>query len=279
MLTAVEYIGSVGVGVTHPQFFRADDGQIYVVKLQNNRLSPKVLVSEFLAKEFGQLMGLCFPASDIIEINEQTTLKRQRLMTPDISLGRHFASLYLEHTVYLGEHNIYQAINTAEMAGVMLFDNMFHNADRANNSKNLLIRQEDDGYKIYAIDNSHLFRSGKWTLESLNSLVTRIKPYYRFSYGMLLNDYLSPQDFLPYLEKVGALNNNDIETIVAKIPEEWLPDKIERQALAHHITIRCAMSEKIWHTLCDYIPKSRGGSRWLYGRAIGSHPKQYLVKH
>lgn len=263
MLIAVEYLGSVGVGVTSPQFFRADDGKVYVVKLQNNRLGPKVLVSEFVAAKFGEIMGLCFPASGIIEINEQTLEKSQCLMTPAISLGRHFASLYLEHTEYVGKHNLYQGINTAEMAGVMLFDHMFHNADRAKNRRNLLIRQEDDGYKIYAIDNSHLFRSGRWTLESLHRLGTRIKPYDRYSFGMLLRDCLSPQDFLPYLERVATIRYEDIETIIEEIPNEWLPDKLERQGLAHHIKIRCNMAEEIWNTLCGYIPRARGGYRWL----------------
>jgi len=263
MLLAVEYLGSVGVGVTGPQFFRADDGKIYVVKLQNNRLGSKVLVSEFVAAKFGEIMGLCFPSSGIIEINEQILQQSQCLTTPEISLGRHFASLYLEHTEYVGKHNLYQGINTAEMAGVLLFDHMFHNPDRAKNRRNLLIRQEDDGYKIYAIDNSHLFRSGRWTLESINSLGTKIKPYDRYSFGLLLRDYLSPQDFLPYLEKVATIRDEDIEAIVREIPDEWLPNRAERQGLANHIKIRCAMAEKIWDILCKYIPKVRGGSRWL----------------
>jgi len=278
MLIAVEYIGSVGVGVTNPQFFRADDEKIYVVKLQNNRLGPKVLVSEFLAAKFGEFMGLCFPTSDIIEINEQTLQKSQCYMTPEISPGRHFASLYLEHTEYVGKHNLYQATNTAEMAGILLFDHMFHNADRANNRRNLLIRQEDAGYKIYAIDNSHLFKSGKWTLESLKSLGTSIKPYYRYSFEILLRDYLSPQDFLPYLEKVATISNKDIETIVGEVPDEWLPDKLERQALAYHIKIRRDMAEQIWDILCKYIPKARGGYRWLYGRTIRPHHKGNFAK-
>lgn len=273
MLIAVEYLGSVGVGVTAPQFFRAADEKIYVVKLQNNRLGCKVLVNELVAAQLGKLMGLCFPASGIIEINEQTLQKSQRLMTPEISLGRHFASLYLAHTEYVDKHNLYQGINTAEMAGVMLFDHMFHNADRGNNKKNLLIRQEDTGHKLYAIDNSHLFRSGKWTIESLTNLNTRIKPYYRYSYGILLRDYLSPQDFLPYLEKIATISNKDIETIVESIPTEWLPDQAEKQALVHQIKIGCATAEKIWDTLCKYIPKERGGDRWLYGRIIRSRHK------
>ena len=33
MLTALEYLGSVGVGVTAPRVFRANDGKMYVVKV------------------------------------------------------------------------------------------------------------------------------------------------------------------------------------------------------------------------------------------------------
>lgn len=264
MLIAVEYIGSVGVGVTTPQFFRADDQKVYVVKLQNNRLGPKVLVNEFLAAKLGKVMGLCFPNSGIIEINEET-LQNQCPLTPEASLGRHFASEYLEHAEYVGKHNLYKGINTAEMAGVMLFDHIFHNADRANNRKNLLIHQEDAGYKIYAIDNSHLFGSGKWTLESLNRLSTKIKIYYRYNFGLLLQDCLSPQDFLPYLDKIIKFINEDIEAIVEEIPNEWLPNDSERQGLIQYINMRRNMAEEIWETLCKYIPKGRGGGRWLYG--------------
>ena len=278
MLIAMEHIGSVGVGVTAPQFFRADDEKIYVVKLQNNRLGSKVLVSEFLAAKIGERMGLCFPNSDIILINEQMLQNSPCLIKPMIGFGRHFASQYLENTEYVGEKKLYQAINIAEMAGVLLFDHMFHNADRANNRKNLLIRQENAGYKIYAIDNSHLFRSGKWTLDSLNNLSTKFKPYYRHFNGLLLRDCLSSQDFQPYLEKIAAISNHDIETIVAEIPNEWLPDKPERQALTHFIKIRRDMAEDIKDTLCKYIPISRGGSRWLYGNRIRSHHQNHSVK-
>lgn len=248
MLTAVEHLGSVGVGVTSPQFFRAADNNIYIVKLQNNRLGPKVLVNEWIAAKIGAIMELCFPPSDIITINGQ----------------QHFASQYLEHGEYVGKHNLYKVTNIKEMAGIMLFDHIFHNADRTNNRKNLLICQETDGFKIYAIDNSHLFRSGLWTIESLNGLSQKIKTYYRYSFGLLLRDCLSPQDFLPYLEKIITMTKREIEEIVAEIPQEWLTDPNERQALLSYIKLRQSMVEEIWKILCNYIPKARGGKRCLW---------------
>lgn len=271
MITAVEHIGKVGVGVTAPQFFRADDGNIYVVKLQNNRLGAKVLVSEFLAAKLGEIMQLCFPLSDIILLDESTLQNSQPLVELGAISGRHFASRYLDNTVYLSKKNLEKATNTAEMAGIILFDHLFHNSDRANNRKNLLLRLEGNDNKIYAIDNSHLFKSGRWTLESVNYLAGQLKVYYQYSFGLLLKDRLSSQDFLPYLEKVTSLTDEQIVSLVSAIPAEWLPEGPVQETLVRFIRMRRDMAEEIWDKLCKYIPKARGGRRrWGTGRVVGS---------
>lgn len=266
MLIAVRYMGKVGAGVTAPQLFRADDGNVYVVKLQNNRLGQKVLVNELLASKLGEIMELCFPPSGIIEINEQTMGKSPRLQGLGVSLGQHFASRYINRTEYVAKNSLNQVTNVSDMAGVILFDHLFHNADRTNNGKNLLLRPEDSGYRIFAIDNSHLFRSGRWTIELLKALSTRLKSYCRFTYSALLKDYLMPQDFLPYMTKVAMLSDEQVDNLVAEIPGEWLAEAAERQALASYIKIRRDMVETIWKNLCKYIPKERGGRQWWPGK-------------
>ncbi|EAX48417.1 hypothetical protein TcarDRAFT_2367 [Thermosinus carboxydivorans Nor1] len=263
MLTAVEYIGKVGIGITSPRFFRADDGKVYVVKLQNNKLGVKVLVNELLAAKIGQFMNLPFPPSGgIIEIGESLLADGAESAEYGVLPGRHFASEYLVGAEYLGQHNLDKASNTSEMAGVLLFDHMFHNPDRAYNKKNLLLRHEEDRYIIYAIDNSHLFRSGKWTLRSLERLSTRKRVYFRFIYAWLLRECLTAQDFLPYLARVKNLTDERICGLVREIPYDWLPDENERQALAEYIKVRRDMAEEIWQRLRKHIPSSRGGRRW-----------------
>ena len=264
MLVAIEYLGKVGVGVTLPQFFRAHDGNIYVVKFQNNRLGSRVLVSELFAAKIGALMGLCFPPSDIIEINEQMVNENPALLEIGLEPGRVFASLYLTHAEYVGKNRLCKAINVSEMAGVILFDHMFHNADRAKNQKNLLLRLENEHYRIYAIDNSHLFRSSRWTIESFQKLGTKIKTYYYQHYRNLLKDLLTPQDFVPYIELVTKISDEQIDCIVEEIPHEWLPDETERLALADYTKMRRDMAGEIWEKLCRFIPRSRGGRRWLF---------------
>jgi hypothetical protein len=264
MLIAMKHFGNVGVGVTSPQLFRANDRNFYVVKLQNNLLGSKVLVNEFLAAKLGEIMGLCFPVSSSIEIGEETIQQSPQLQASGIVAGRHFASQYLNHTEYVGKNNLFKADNITEMAGILLFDYMFHNADRTNNKKNLLLRKDEAGCRIYAIDNSHLFRTARWTIAHLNSISRIIKPYYRYSYGLLLRDWLSPPHFLPYVKKVKEMSCESIHELVAKIPEEWLSDDAERQALIDYIILRRDMVEDIGEVLYKHIPMSRGGYQWWY---------------
>jgi hypothetical protein len=257
MVIATKYFGNVGSGVTAPQLFRANDRRFYVVKLQSNRLGLKILVNEFLAAKFGQIMGLCFPPHNIIEITEETLRQEDPgLITSGVNSGRHFASRLINRTEYVQKHNIAKAINKAELAGVILFDHLFHNSDRTSNYKNLLLRQETAGYKIYAIDNSHLFVYGKWTTALLNRLSKKIKIYYHYTYGLLLRYYLYAQDFFPYLESVANISDEQINNLVNDIPVEWLPDELERQALINYIQHRQNLLEPIWNKLCLYIPRS-----------------------
>ena len=264
MLVAVEYVGSVGCGVTRPQYFKASNGNVYVVKLQNNRLGTKVLANEYLAAQMGYLLNLRFPPSDIIEISEEYVSLQPDLAELGISAGRHFASLYLDNTEYLSKFNIRQAANIPEMAGVILFDHLFHNSDRAYNRRNLLLRQENDEFIIYAIDNSHLLRSGTWTVKALEKMATRKRVYYRYNYGILLRECLFTHDFLPFAERVRSLSDSIIDQAVDEIPVEWLPDQNERKAMAQYIKLRCSMLDEMLRKLYRQIPEERGGKRMVF---------------
>ncbi|MDD4600078.1 MAG: hypothetical protein PHQ46_03335 [Negativicutes bacterium] len=254
MLTAVSYLGAVGLGVTSPQLFRADDGKIYVVKLKNNRLGTKVLVNELLACSFGSLMGLCFPPGGAIMITGELLATTRKLRAARVEPGLHFASQYISSTRYVVRTNLRKVDNKAQMAGVMLFDHMFHNLDRTWNRRNLIIRRVDNKSEIYAIDNSHLFKKGRWTVNWLTKLEPKIIMNYRRAYGWLLKYYLTAEDFKGYITKVEAITDNEIEELVDAIPAEWLSDEKERQALVHYITARRNMIEEIARPLLTLLP-------------------------
>lgn len=254
MLRAVQYLGPVGSGVTCPQLFRADDGAVYVVKLQNNRLGLKVLVNEYVAASLGQKLNLCFPPSDIIVVDKELLGSSRWLRGYAKAPGLQFGCLYLSHTNYLRRDNIARAVNKAQIAGVILFDHLFHNPDRTLNRKNMLLRHEKDGYRIYAIDNSHLFNRPVWTEEALRRLAPVIAVNHRRSYGLLLKHFLHPEDFRPYAAAYSALTDEELAAIVAAVPQEWLPDDQERQVLCRFMETRREMTDQIAARLCKLIP-------------------------
>lgn len=254
MLRAIRHLGPVGLGVTSPQLFRAGDGQVYVVKLQNNRLGPKILANEYLAARFGVLMGLCFPPADIIYIDEPVLRQSRWLRRSQVTPGPHFACRYLPDTRYVQRRLLERAENKSELAGVMLFDHMFFNLDRTYNRRNLIVRREETGWRVYAIDNSHLFRRGVWTADRLIKLAGRLIVNYRRSYGILLKHFLTPQDFAPFVARVQALRDEQLTTLVDDIPHEWLPDPVERQALVEFLQCRRDLAGEIANRLIRLIP-------------------------
>jgi len=258
MLMALEYLGSVGVGVTSPQLFRANDGKVYVVKLQNNCMGPKVLVNEYVASWFGTYMGLCFPPSGLIEIDQQVLQEKRRFRRRVIKPGPHFASQYLHRNRYVTRHDLQKASNKTAMAGIILFDHMFHNIDRTKNRKNLLVCHEDAVYMLYAIDNSHLFVRGRWNAESLEKLAGKITINHWRTYGWLLKHFLERSDFIPYATKVKSLGQHKLAALVQSIPEEWLPKSKEREALLSYMNTRCLMVDEIVSKLCQSIPDING---------------------
>lgn len=270
MFRAIKYLGPVGLGATSPQLFRAEtiDGEskICVVKLSANRLGSKVLVNELLAAQFGRWLKLCFPSGGMIDISADVLNKSRRLVTAGVQAGRHFGCEYLKGVGYVSKYTLHRAINKEQMAGVMLFDHLFHNPDRTENRKNLLIRKEQAGYKLYAIDNSHLFRRGKWNIEMLRGMTDGITLNRRRSYGVLLKYYLRPKDFYTYTQAIKEISPEEFAQFVESIPEEWLPDKAERQALLDFIVSRCEQVGWVTGQLVDLIPDINRGTDIYQGK-------------
>ncbi len=248
MITDVEYLGSVGVGVTNPKVFRDQNGIKYIVKLQQNRLGCKVLVNEMLAWQLGEKLDLCFPPADLLYLPAG---KWQ---------GLHFACRLLTPVKYLNQHNLVEAENIKQLAGVMLFDHLFFNLDRTLNRKNLLLCKEQNKKKIYAIDNSHLFKKGRWTIESLNRLAQETSLNNHRIYKILLKQYLSAVDFTDYAVKMQQLSDQEIKALTQKIPDEWLPKAVEREALVNYIMIRRDMTDLILQKICELIPDHDRGT-------------------
>ena len=234
--------------------FRTDDGSVYVVKFVNNKVGPRALANEFVAASLGEELGLPFPESAVIYIDEKL-LAASRWLNQLVTPGPHFGCRYLGQTSYVNRSLLGKAVNRNELVGVMLFDHWLQNFDRTVNRKNLLIRREAEGYRVYAIDHSHLFRKARWTVDWLHRIGGDLTVNTRRTYGLLLKYYVTPEDFSAAIEKISALSNDDLVRTVAAIPKDWLPEEAEREVLAAHLIRRRDLVGKIAQALFSYIPK------------------------
>lgn len=260
MLLVKEYLGEVGVGATSPLFFRADDDRTYIVKVMFNPLGGKVLASEHIAACFGRLWGLPFPDSDFFVITEKWLNEHPQFYDTAITSGIHFASRYLESVRYVTPEILPAIRNRKYAAGMLLFDHLFHNGDRAHNRKNMLLLPYDaSSYTLCGIDHSHLFRSGRWTDHSLDDWAYRIRLYDQNMYGRFLSDWIYADDFTPYLHMIEQTKDSAIKEIIRSVPREWLPDPQERKALFRFLKIRFDLVDDIFHKICKRIPPARGG--------------------
>lgn len=261
MLLAINYIGPMGRGVTRPELFKADDNCAYVVKLQNNRMGRQVLVNEYIAREIGSKLKLCFPNSGLIYLSQEAKTKLESRLNKKINRGPHFASQFISHSAFLTPGNINKAINRRDMAGIMFFDHLFHNVDRTHNRRNLLIRREEGGLRIYAIDHSHLFYRGRWDLAALERLEEIITVNSSRIYGLLLNRYLEPQDFASYAAKFRELTDDEIFQIIAAIPSEWQVTREQQTALVNYVIRRRQLADDIVAAICRLIPDKHGSAK------------------
>lgn len=260
MLKAEKYMGRVGVGVTSPSLVKADDGYIYVVKMKNNRLGTKVLVNEYIAAWMGKRLDLPFPYSDCIELSDEFISQNQRLHIK-MKQGIHFASRYLKRAKYVHYYHMPHVINKAEFAGVILFDHFMLNEDRTLNGKNILICKVETGYRMYAIDNSHLFGSGKWLTEKLSTLINQFKLNKRRAFGALLKHDLKEEDFAEYVNRIKLMKDEDIEEMLCGIPEEWGMQEKDKAAIGHFIKCRRDIVEDIAGKIIASIPNVYGSSQ------------------
>ena len=214
----------MGVGVTSPRLMLGEDGRHYVVKLMQNKVGPKVLANEWLGFRLARRIGLCVPRGEMVCIPSALIHKNRYLRKVRADEGVHFGSRYLSGCEYVGRCVMRLAVNKDEVVGTMLFDHLLYNDDRTLNRKNFLARWEGRGYRIYAIDHSHLLGSGRWTEESILRRSESHEINQRRAFGWLLRHYLTWEKLAPYAARINSITDDEVADIIAEIPPAWLTD-------------------------------------------------------
>ncbi len=250
MISIKRDLGAMGVGVTSPRLMLGSDGRRYVVKLMQNKVGPKVLANEWLGFRLARRVGLCVPRGEMVCIPSALVHKNQYLRKVRADEGVHFGSRYLAGCEYVGRRVMRLAVNKDEVVGTMLFDHLLYNDDRTLNRKNFLARWEGRGWRIYAIDHSHLLGSGRWTEETLLRRGESHTVNERRAFGWLLRHYLTREKLAPYVERILSVENDEVAEMVAEIPPAWLTDR-ERDTVMRFWQSRRGQTEEVADRIAD----------------------------
>jgi hypothetical protein len=195
-------------GGAQGQLMLGADGNVYVVKFQNNPQHTRILANEFLASRIAAAAGLSVPETDLVEVSDWLVENTQDLemdlgqtrerCRPGLQFGSRFAGGLMPGQVmdYLPEEQLAEVRNLGEFAGILALDKWTGNA---NGRQAVFVRkQRERRYKAVFIDFGYCFHAGEWRFEdaSLRGV------YYR---NDVYREIMGWESFEPWLTRLETM--------------------------------------------------------------------------
>ncbi len=229
-------------GGAQGQLMLGADGQVYVVKFQNNPQHTRVLANELVAARLARAVGLSVPETEIVEVSpwliENTPeleidlgTTRKRCM-PGLQFGSRFVGGLMPGQVvdYLAEEQLSEVKNLEEFAGILAFDKWTGNA----NGRQAVFarRQRERRYKAVFIDFGYCFHAGEWRFEDAPLRGV----YYR---NDVYREIRGWNAFEPWLTRIQTISEDAVWAAAADVPPEWYgSDLAEMEALMEKLLQR-----------------------------------------
>jgi hypothetical protein len=211
-------------GGAQGQLMLGADGNIYVVKFQNNPQHMRVLANEFLATRLALAVGLTVPEIELVEVSnwliENTPELRMDLgrtqvrCQPGLQFGSRFVGGLMPGQVvdYLPEEQLAMVRNMGEFAGILGLDKWTGNA---NGRQAVFTRkQREQRYRTVFIDFGFCFHAGDWKFED----VPLRGVYYR---NDVYREITGWESFEPWLTRLETLPAETVWAAANEIPPEW----------------------------------------------------------
>jgi hypothetical protein len=200
------------------------DGQLWVVKFQNNPQHTRVLANEMLATRLAASAGLTVPQTAVMEVSpwliEHTPdldmdLGQSRVRCqPGLQFGARYAGGLMPGQVvdYLPEEQLGEVRNLAEFAGMLALDKWTGNA----NGRQAIFsrRSRERRYGAVFIDQGYCSHAGEWRFEDapLRGVYPRNTVYAQVS---------GWQSFEPWLTRLETMDPSVVWQASEEIPPEW----------------------------------------------------------
>jgi hypothetical protein len=235
------YITPLREGGSLPAVTEADDGFMYVIKFKGSGQGVKVLIAELISGELAKLMGLKIPEIVFAELDEAFGRTEPDEEIQDLlkaSRGLNLAMHYLQGAFIFDA--VVNKIDSALASKIVWLDCLITNVDRTARNTNMLVWHSE----IWLIDHG----ASLYFQHALTSAVEQAKK----PFASIKDHVLLP--FAAKLDEVNAvysklITKENIETIVALIPDTWLEEVFEdvkdkRKVYADFLLTRLAYSDK-----------------------------------
>ena len=219
MPLAVEHIRRMRGGA-QAHLMRANDGNYYVVKFQNNPQHLRVLANELLGTRLAARLGLPTPRAAIIEVPQALVDYSAELViqigtsrTP-CRAGFQFGSRYpgdpAQVTVHdiLPEERLGDVENLADFAGMLVFDKWTCNTN--GRQAIFFVEPGRSRYEAQLIDQGLCFNGGDWSFPDapLRGLYARHRVY---------DSVRAMESFEPWLARLERINEAALDEIAKEI--------------------------------------------------------------
>jgi hypothetical protein len=211
-------------GGAQSQLMLGADGNLWVVKFQNNPQHLRVLANELIATRLAEAAGLSVPATDIVEVTPwlianspgmavELPQRRGEPYTPGLQFGSRFLGGMPGQVVdYLPEPQLEEVRNVHEFAGMLALDKWTGNC----NGRQAVFdrRPRERRYRARFIDQGFCFNAGEWTFPDspLRGVYRRNIVYARVT---------GWQSFEPWLTRIEEMTPAALWPIAEIVPPEW----------------------------------------------------------
>jgi hypothetical protein len=223
-------------GGAQAQLLRADDGQYYVTKFQENPQHRRVLINEWLGHALLRQLGVPAPQHEIVEVPPELIAGEPEMSIQwgsrrePVRPGWHFGSRYPGHPDtmavydYLPDVLLKEVVNRNQFLGVLAFDKWAGNADsRQAVFFRAQIREWVDappgkkGFVGLMIDHGFLFDGPAW--DFVDSPVQGL--YHR---RLVYDGVKGLADFEPWLDRIQSFPEAVIDAAWRGLPPEWVAE-------------------------------------------------------
>lgn len=234
-------------GITEPFICTANNHKQYVMKSIHDSCTGKILFNELFCSRLAKLLELPILPYEIALLPQTVAESNHELSQLNVREGYTFCVEYLtKATPSLTAGTISKAINHNDIPGMIIFDIIIGNTDRATNYKdgnagNYLFHSKSK--KLILIDHSHVFLYGEiWDSKILNDamhigatvdddLETRYRLFKKY-----INGY---NPFSDILSKISKITDKQFNSLIEDIPNNWAISDEEKLAALNFIRYQC----------------------------------------